>query len=190
MFCNYAFGEIPPVVEGVVGDPNKNWILGIINFYAFMLCLYVVVYYARLEMLEHDKNISLPQNKIVRFFEFVIRFALLGIVALKILSYSALDDLFLFSFVLCLLLSIWLFYMRIFRYANISKFELIPNVIVLLLSLWALFVSSPESQSAFAVQISNFSLLAAIVLASCIFVIASKFGKDFYSVARNFVTNW
>jgi len=105
MFSNYAFGASPPVTDGVIGQDNKAWMIGLINAYAFMLCVYVVVYYARLEILEHEHVLELPSNKLLRIIEFIIRFALVGVVALKIVSYHSLDDLFLFSFVLCLLLS-------------------------------------------------------------------------------------
>ncbi len=99
MFSNYAFGDSPPVVDGVVGEENKAWIIGLINVYAGLLCVYVIVYYARLEILEHEQVLSVPPNMFLRIVEFIIRFALVGVVALKILSYHALNDLFYLLFV-------------------------------------------------------------------------------------------
>lgn len=190
MFYGYYHAAPPPALDGVIGQANRGWVQALVNFYAFMICIYIVIYYARIEILEHGHEMAASNKKVVRVIEFALRLMTIGVVALKIISYHALEDLFVFSAILCGLLSIWLIFIKLAKYANIPVSELIPSILVFIISIWATYISKPEVQSQNVIAISVFSFAGAFALCSCIFTLAQQNGKQFYNIALNFLSKW
>lgn len=191
MYMGYVSGDPPPIIKGVVGETNQQTVLWVTYIFAFLLCFYDVLYYARLEMFEHTHK---PQRTIppaIAFFEFSIRFLLVGIVALKVIQYDVLNDLFEFSAIMCLLISLWLIYLKLFHIDKIRLLDLAQNIIVCILSIIATyFTSAPEKQIDHAVLVSIAAVLLSIFLSVGVVYLTLRFGKDLYELICNFLTQW
>jgi len=191
MYFGYVAGETPPIVNGVIGESNKAAVLWVTYVFAFFLCFYDVLYYARIEVFEHSHS---PPNEIpasIAFFEFIIRFVLVGIVALKIVKYDMLNGLFEFSAFVCLLISLWLIYLKYFRIDNVRVLDLAPNITICLLSfVAAYFASVPERQVDNAIIVLIVALLLSILLSAGVIYLTFRFGKDIYVQAQKFIVEW
>ena len=189
MYVSYLDGVAPPIVQGVVGKTNQNTVLIITYIFAFFLCLYDIIYYVRLEVFEHHHKLKSNIRPITVFFEFTIRFILVGIVALKIIEYNVLNDLFVFSAIMSFIISIWLIYLKFFNIDRVGLVDLGPNIMILLLSSTAAYYSSaPERQIKNAIIVVSVSLLLSIILAAGVIYILFRFGKDMFELTRDFLS--
>jgi hypothetical protein len=116
---------------------------------------------------------------------------LVGIVALKLIKYEALDDLFVFTASVCFFISIWLLYLKLFRIEHVGSKDFLPNFIVFLLSLIAVnYSSAPELLAQNAILVIVLSTVMAIFLTGGVFCLVTSFGKELYALSRDFMTNW
>ena len=191
MFLGYVSSEPPPIINGVIGSSNQATVLFITYVFAFLLCFYDIVYYARLEVFEHNYK---PRKKIPplkSFFEFILRLTLVSVVALKIIEYDALDDMFVFSAIVCLLISVWLIYLKFCDIDDVSVFDLVPNITICLLSVFAASRAvGAEYQTDNAILVLIIALLLSILLAGNVFYLTYKFGKDIYKLTQGFFVQW
>jgi len=191
MFLGFVSSPPDEMVSAVNGKTNKNFMLYTMYFFAGVLCLYDVVYYARLEILEHHQVSDSIVSSWVYFIEFIIRLLLISLVALKVFKYEFLEDVFLFSAIMCLLLCVWYFYLKYHRILDVSYKDIFPNIIVLILSVVAVyFSSSPVTLQENAIPVLIISILAAIFLTASVGYLLYRFGEEFLGLAKNFVINW
>ena len=191
MFLGYVSSEAPPIINGVLGPGNQAAILFVTYIFAFLLCFYDIVYYARLEVFEHNYKPRKSISPLKSFFEFLLRLMLVGVVALKIIEYDALEDIFVFSAIVCFLISAWLIYLKCFDIDEISVFDLVPNIIIFLLSLFAASMAvGPEHQIDNAILVLISALLLSILLAGSVIYLTYKFGKDIFELTQNFFVRW
>ena len=190
MFWNYCISDPPPMISAVNGEGNILVLVSIFKIYAFILCFYVVVYYARLEMLDNEASLSIPNKKWVFIVEFLLRLLLVSVVAFKVISYSGLHELFFFSSLLCGALSGWLIFMKKFNIINIQALEITLSLLILFFSLAAFFASSSERQIDFALGIMGISLTCSFVLAAAVFYMASRIWKNILDAVRYYILEW
>nr|VFK28471.1 MAG: hypothetical protein BECKMB1821G_GA0114241_103720 [Candidatus Kentron sp. MB]VFK32866.1 MAG: hypothetical protein BECKMB1821I_GA0114274_103718 [Candidatus Kentron sp. MB]VFK75930.1 MAG: hypothetical protein BECKMB1821H_GA0114242_10369 [Candidatus Kentron sp. MB] len=191
MYIHYVTGDAPSIINGVIGDSNQQAMLWVTYIFAFFLCFYDVLYYARLEVFERSHLPTTTISPGIAFLEFVIRLALVSVVALKVFKYEALNDLFFFSAIVCLLISLWLIYLRLFKIDDVKLLDLAPNITICALSiLAAYFASAPERQIENAIVVLIVSLLLSILLAAGVIYLTFRFGKDLYQSASIFLIQW
>ena len=181
----------PPIIDAVIGESNRQVVLGVIYIFAFVLCVYDVIYYARLEIFEHHEFLNLHRRSIVMIIEFLIRSILICIVALKVFKYALLDDVFLFSFAMCLLLCIWHIFLKLFSLAEVNKSDIFLNLLVLALAFPAMYFSaSPDRQIENAMLLLILSLIGVIVLSASVILLTTQFGQEFYNNTRAYLFHW
>lgn len=191
LFYGFVSQPNPAILSSVSGHVNQMFIRLTFESFAFVVCLYMLAFYVRLEIFE-SSTVTIPSNSSLSTFakicEFLFRLGAVAIVTAKILNWHVLSDIFLFLGIMNLVFAAWHVVLRLFLGIPLRTIDVGMLVFTAVIAIGAHWLTiTPERQETFAMPLYGAAFLCTVFLAVLLIHMVPKSKAEVFEHLRRFV---